>query len=110
MLIRIKPLSVNACRQWKRFKTKDYLRYEQMLMLMLPNNIIIPKIKFWLLMVVWYSSPNADIDNFLKPFLDCLSKKYHFNDKQIYEIHLRKNITKKWQEYIRFEFYQLRSS
>jgi len=110
MIIRIKALSVNKAWQGKRFKTKDYLRYEQMLFVMLPNNIIVPKHRFWITITRWYSNNRSDIDNPTKIFIDILSKKYKFDDKEIYQMILNKKIVKKWCEYIDFQFYQLRSS
>lgn len=47
------------------------------------------------------SSKLADIDNPVKPILDILQKKYGFNDRDIFELTIRKTLTKKGQEYIR---------
>ena len=51
---------------------------------------------------VWFSSRWADIDNWLKLFIDVLQKKYGFNDNRIYKLIIEKEITKKWEEFIEF--------
>lgn len=48
------------------------------------------------------SSSLADIDNFLKPFIDILQKKYGFNDKLIYKLSVKKVKVAKGDEYIDF--------
>jgi len=53
------------------------------------------------------SSKNADGDNCIKQFQDIISKKYGFNDKQIYDWRVKKVDTKKGGEYIKFEILQL---
>jgi len=62
----------------------------------------IPEWKLKLEISVWLSSVQQDLDNVLKPFLDILQKKYSFDDDRIYEIHAKKHIVKKWEEYIDF--------
>ena len=53
--------------------------------------------------ITWgFSSTGSDVDNTAKEFIDCLSKKYGFNDNQIYELNLKKTIVKKGQEFIEF--------
>ena len=53
-----------------------------------------------------FSSKLADIDNPCKLVLDCLVKKYGFDDRQIYELIQTKEIVKKGLEYIDFEIVQ----
>lgn len=58
------------------------------------------------LMIVFrfgFSNMGADFDNPLKPTIDCLSKKYKFNDNNIYEAHVQKVKVPKGQEYFEFE-------
>lgn len=106
MLIKVKPLSVNDVWQGRRFKTKDYKIYELLVLSLLrgskleikENDKVMFDIEFGL------SSKTADIDNPVKPFLDILQKKYKFNDKQIYEMRLRKTDVQKGQEYINFNY------
>ena len=54
-----------------------------------------------------FSSAASDLDNGLKPIIDILQKKYRFNDKEIHEIHARKQHVKKGEEYIEWELRQL---
>jgi Holliday junction resolvase RusA-like endonuclease len=97
--LQVKPLSVNECWKGQRFKTPAYTRYERQVLLMLPKaeitNVERIQIEFGV------SSKLADIDNPVKPILDILQKKYGFNDRDIFELTIRKTLTKKGQEYIR---------
>lgn len=104
MKINIKPLSVNQAWQGRRFKTDKYKSYEKELLYLLPNrknfgcldgNLRID-IKFG------FSSKSSDIDNPVKPLLDILQKKYKFNDSQIYELHVKKTVVDKGDEFIEF--------
>jgi Holliday junction resolvase RusA-like endonuclease len=100
--INIKPLSVNQCWQGKRFKTKDYVKYESDVLLMLPK-IQLPDAPFTVVLNFGVSSPLADIDNPVKPILDILQKKYGFNDRDINWLLINKQIVKKGNEFIEFE-------
>ena len=91
--ILIKPLSVNEAWQGRRFKTDKYKYFETELLYKLPK-IELPKAPYFISIVVYYSNNLSDIDNFLKPFLDVLQKKYGFNDKEIYKLHIEKVISK----------------
>lgn len=102
MIIKIKPLSVNEVWQGKRFKTTAYKNYERSMLLLLPN-IIIPKAKIKIYFEFGFSNPQSDIDNPVKPILDILQKKYKFNDSQVYEMNVKKEIVKKGSEYIKIE-------
>lgn len=99
--ISIKPLSVNDAWQGKRYKTTKYLVYESAFLFMLPD-IKIPDGKLHIDIIVGYSNRSSDIDNFLKPFLDILQKKYGFNDRDVYKLTVVKEIVKKWDEFIDF--------
>lgn len=96
--LQVKPLSVNECWQGVRYKTPAYTRYERQVLLLLPKaeitNVERVEIEFGV------SSKLADIDNPVKPILDILQKKYGFNDRDIFELTIRKTLTKKGQEYI----------
>lgn len=103
MKINIKPLSVNALWKGKRFKTNLYSVYEQELFYKLPK-LEFDKEAFYKLSVTFgLSSRNSDLSNCVKAFEDVLQKKYGINDNRIYEIHLKKDIVKKGEEYIDFE-------
>jgi len=102
MLLNIKPLSVNQAWQGKRFKTDAYKQYERDVLrtlakLEVPDGNLHLSLKFGL------SSKNADIDNPVKCFVDCLQKKYDFNDRRIYRMTIEKVDVKKGREFIEFE-------
>lgn len=99
--IEIKPLSVNEAWQGRRFKTKKYKGYEKELLLKLPTKRI-SKPPYRIEIVFGFSNKMSDIDNPLKPFLDILQKKYGINDREIYELQVKKAITKKQNEYIKY--------
>jgi Holliday junction resolvase RusA-like endonuclease len=101
--INIPPLSVNACWQGKRFKTPAYKAYEKQVLLTL-RPMKLPPAPFSLRFEFGFSSPLSDIDNGIKPLTDILQRKYGFNDREIFELHVVKELVKKGQEYSRFEF------
>ena len=75
--------------------------------------LILPKIKDdftgFLKVEIEYGFSNklSDIDNPCKLFLDCLVKKYGFDDRQIYELNQKKTIVKKGKEFIKFKINKL---
>ena len=101
MKIKIKPLSINKAFQGRRFKTKDYLLYEQELFYLLPK-IEVPNKKNLKLNIEFGINTLADIDNSLKLFLDILQKFYRFNDRYIMELNVKKVVVLKGFEYIDF--------
>lgn len=104
--LKIKPLSVNEAFQGKRFKTDKYNCFIQKMHFLLPKSILIPDEKNIKLAIEFgFSSKASDIDNCLKTFIDCLVKKYSFDDRQIYELHVFKTIVKKGDEFIKFKVY-----
>lgn len=100
--IQIKPLSVNEAWKGKKYKTDNYRIYERSVLFMLPK-ISVPRAKLELNIKVGYSSQASDLDNACKPFQDILSKKYGFNDNQIYKLTMQKEIVAKGLEYISFD-------
>ena len=100
MKIQIKPLSVNQVWQGKRFKTKKYKSYEKELLLLLPKIKIDFKRDLSLDLTFGFSSPLSDTDNPLKPLLDVLQKRYGFDDRQIFELNVKKELVKKGSEFI----------
>tara|TARA_R110000803_G_scaffold69326_2_gene131666 strand:+ start:5036 stop:5359 length:324 start_codon:yes stop_codon:yes gene_type:complete len=107
MKILIKPLSINEAFQGKRFKTPKYKSYENHL-LMLLKPLEVPKGRLKLIATFGLSSKNADWDNPVKPFQDCLQKKYGFNDRNIYEAEIKKVDVKKGEEFIEFNLFELK--
>ena len=104
--IDIKPLSVNACWQGKRFKTPAYNKYQKDVLLMLPK-IEVPLKPFKVDYEFGLSNKCNDIDNSVKAISDILVKKYGFDDRDIYEMTLKKVIVKKGQEYFKFNISSL---
>jgi Holliday junction resolvase RusA-like endonuclease len=103
----IKALSVNKAWQGRRFKTKEYKAYEKDMSLLLPK-LTIPSGNLTLEVCFGYSSKLSDIDNGLKQFIDCLQKKYDFNDNRIKRLLVSvDNDVKKGDEYIKFNLISL---
>lgn len=96
----VKPLSVNKCWQGRRYKTKTYKQYESALLQLLPNIEINFKHHLSIDIDFGFSNSTSDIDNPLKPILDILQKKYGFNDRDVYELNVKKKLAKKKEEYI----------
>jgi Holliday junction resolvase RusA-like endonuclease len=99
MIINIVPLSVNKAWQGKRFKTKEYLKFERDMLLLLPK-FKIPEAPISLSIHYGFSSKLSDIDNPTKLVIDIMQKKYNFNDKDIFELTLTKQIVNKGKEFI----------
>lgn len=106
--LEIKPLSVNKAFQGRRFKTNDYKKFEKQMLLLLPKlkKELTGSLKIEL--EYGFSSKLSDIDNPCKLVLDCLVKKYGFDDRQIYELNQVKKIVKKGSEYIKFSIVELK--
>lgn len=100
--IQIKPLSVNSAWAGKRFKTPEYKKYENDVLLLLPK-IKLPEPPFTVNIEYGFSSNGSDIDNPTKMLLDIMQKKYKFNDSKIHELHLVKKIVPKGKEYFSFQ-------
>lgn len=100
--IQIKPLSVNKAWKGVRYKTNDYIRFENNCLLLLPK-ITLPEPPFEIHLEFGFSSKGSDWDNPTKNFVDILSKKYNFNDSLIYRGIIEKVIVPKGKEYIKFE-------
>ena len=101
--LNIKPISINVCFQGRRFKTDVYKKYEKDILSLLQTvKLDIPAKGDLLFKLEIGCSRNFDLDNAVKPFVDILQKKYLFNDNRITEMHLKKTIIKKGEEYIKF--------
>ena len=98
--IDLKPISINSAYRGRRFATKDLIQYKKVLSRILPR-MIVPEGK----LAVWYTfgvSAATDGDNLIKAFQDIIAEKYGFNDKRIYEWHVKKIDRKKGYEFIEF--------
>lgn len=102
--IDIKPLSVNKCFQGRRFRTKDYDVYEKGVMAQLVS-MKMPPPPLTIEITAGFSNKLSDLDNCLKPFIDCLQKRYGFNDRDIYMIIAKKVIVDKNKDFIEFNVY-----
>lgn len=100
--INIKALSVNSCYQGKRFKNQLHKDYVREVLSQLPIKFI-GRPPYKLILEFGLSSKLQDLDNGIKVFQDCLTKKYDFNDNQIYELQATKFIVPKGEEYIKFD-------
>ena len=102
-----KPLSVNEAWQGKRFKTPIYKSYEQTIFLTMPKGKVdldeMLRIEFFF----GFSNKASDLDNPVKLLLDIAQKKYGFNDKNVFELNVRKCIVKKGDEFIQMGIYKL---
>ena len=107
MKIEIKPLSVNDAWKGRRFKTDNYKKWQKELLIMLPTIKIQFKGNLKADFVFGFSSKASDIDNPLKPLIDTLQKKYKFNDNQIQELNVKKEIVKKGQEFMSINITEL---
>ena len=106
-IINIKALSVNSCYQGKRFKNQLHKDYVKEVMSQLPIKFIgMPPYK--LIIEFGLSSKLQDLDNCIKVFQDCLTVKYNFNDREIYQIQATKFNVPKGEEYIKFDIQEKR--
>jgi Holliday junction resolvase RusA-like endonuclease len=97
--IDIKPLSVNAVWQGKRFKTPAYKKYERDMLLLMPE-LEVPDGALHVYYEFGFSSAASDIDNPVKPLQDILQKRYGFDDKRIQRLTIEKTKVKKGDEYL----------
>ena len=104
--IHIKPISANRAFQGRRFKTPTYTAYETELCFLLPK-IKVPTGKLELHYVFGMSNKNSDLGNLEKQTTDILSKRYGFNDKNLYRIILERQDVKKGSEFVSFEFNEI---
>jgi len=99
----LKPLSANQSYLGKKVKSKAYRMYENQMRRNLPDLEMPEEGNLLIMLEVHYSNKASDIDNCLKPFIDCLQQRYEFNDNRIYDLHIVKYIVPKGEETIRFK-------
>lgn len=102
MRLDIKPLSVNEAWQGKRFKTPKYKKYERDVLVLLSGRTV-PEGKLHISITWGFSNSASDIDNPCKMFIDCLQKKYGFNDSRVHKLSLSKVKVKNGEEFIDWE-------
>lgn len=101
--VKIKPLSVNEAFKGRRVKTQKYKIYELALLVSLPIILDFPDPPYRLSYEFGFSSKGADVDNPIKQFTDVLSKKYGFNDNEVYQLNALKVIVPKGSEFVKFK-------
>jgi Holliday junction resolvase RusA-like endonuclease len=106
--LNVKPMSVNKAWAGRRFKTKEYKEYERLMLMLMPNIDFKFKGNIGVNITFGFSNKTSDIDNPLKLVLDILQKKYKFNDRSIYELYVKKELTAKKEEYIKIHIYETR--
>ena len=107
--IPIKPLSTNRAWQGRRFKSKAYKAWEQVVVVLLNRmkpHIPAGRVAFHFEVGV---DPRFDLDNAFKQTLDVIQKHHKvFDDKDVFEIHAYKKEVKRGDEYIEFHFASLK--
>lgn len=106
MRIDIKPMSVNKAWQGRRFKTNDYQNYERAVLILL-RPMTIPDGELDIYLKWGFSNKACDFDNPVKLFVDCLQKKYGFDDKRIKRCIIEVDHVKRGDEFIEFEIKRL---
>ena len=102
-----KPLSINEAFQGRRFKTPAYKAYEETILLSMPKGKIDAEQMLRVEFFFGFSNKASDLDNPVKLLLDIAQKKYGFNDKNVFELNVRKCIVKKGDEFIQMGIYKL---
>ena len=102
-----KPLSINEAFQGRRFKTPAYKSYEEFILLSMPKAKIETEQMLRIEFFFGFSNKASDLDNPVKLLLDIAQKKYGFNDKNVFELNVRKCIVKKGDEFIQMGIYKL---
>jgi Holliday junction resolvase RusA-like endonuclease len=102
-----KPLSINEAWQGKRFKTQAYKSYEETILLSMPKAKIETEQMLRIEFFFGFSNKASDLDNPVKLLFDIAQKKYGFNDKNVFELNVRKCIVKKGEEFIQMGIYPL---
>lgn len=104
----LKPLSINKAYYGKLTKTRTLKIYENNLGFLLTRvKVNFEGLKLGVKITYGFSSRGSDLDNPQKPILDAISKKYGFNDNQIYDLHSVKTIVPKGKEFIKIEIREL---
>ena len=100
----VKPLSVNAAWQGRRYKTPAYKVYQFQVWPHLPDGLEIPPdCPLEINLEFGFSSKHADFDNPVKLFVDILQKRYNFDDRRIKRATIDVEHVPKGAEYIKFQ-------
>lgn len=109
MRLNIKPLSVNEAFKGRRFKTSKYKAYEKDVCYRL-RSFNIPPGELKISLKFGFSSSLSDFDNPVKPFVDCLQKRYSFNDRRIKSATINVVKVRKGDEFIEWNLESLNVS
>lgn len=101
----VKALSANRAFKGRRFRTKEYDAFEKEMFYALREIKagVIPN-RLHIQYVFGLSSKNSDLGNCEKQCTDVLTKKFGFNDKNVYKITMERVDVKKGKEFIKFDF------
>lgn len=102
-----KPLSINGAYLGRKIKSAAYRQHEKTMLLQMPAGKVDPTIMLRVELFFGYGSQASDIDNGIKVTLDLAQKKYGFNDKNVFELNVRKCIVNKGEEFIQMGIYPL---
>lgn len=104
--ILMKPLSINAAYQGRRYRTPTYKKYQEDMHLLLPKKKMLEgQIGVLLTFRVKYPAM-CDVDNFIKPILDIIVQKgYIYDDRRVYFLQAQKG--KATEDSIKIEIFQL---
>ena len=105
--IKIVPLSVNRAWRGRRFKTPEYKSFEKKLFFMLPRVAVTKGMPLKISFLWGFSNMASDVDNPCKQTMDCMAKRFGFNDRDVMEINLKKQKVKKGEEFIQFKIEDL---
>ena len=105
--VNIKPLSANSAWKGRRIKSDDYKQFERSMHYLTPKGKVDPDKMLRVEIFFGFSNMASDIDNPLKMTIDFCQKKFSFNDKNIFELNVRKCIVSKGQEFIEVGIYPL---
>lgn len=107
MRLDIKPLSVNQAWKGRRHRSHLYNAYTRDILILL-NDFEVPEGQLELYLKFGFSSAGSDIDNPLKPFVDCLQQRYGFNDNRIKRMVVDVEKVKKGKEFIEWNLKSLK--
>ena len=108
-LSNIRPMSINNAYSFvsgKRVKSFEYRTYESKVLTAITKQNIkihLPKTASLFLIIRFGISPQADIDNCIKPFIDVLQKAFNFNDNKIETLVTYKIEVEQGDEFIEFQ-------
>ena len=78
--IPIKPISINACFQGRRYRTNAFKKWQELVNYHLPRKQVVSGGVGIIIYLYLQSILRSDIDNFLKPLIDCLVKRGYIKD------------------------------